>query len=385
MLMEGEVFLEKYRIERQIGCGGMGAVYSAVDIDLDRRVAIKVLLPEIAASSLAATRFINEGRAAARVEGDHVARVFAAGRTPKGVPYMVMEFLEGVDLEGLLRKRGRLAVWEAVDILLQALKGVAEAHRHGIVHRDLKPANLFLHRRGDGAYVVKVLDFGVSKANRPSTIAPSDDQDEPELTVTKALLGSPAYMSPEQLYDSKRVDVRTDIWSLGVIFYEMLAGVAPFEEKSLSDLVVAILHKTPPPLRELRPDIAPELERILDGCLTRDRDQRTATAAALAEQLEDFAASGLGDADTEPPPSLTEPAHTLVEPVRAMAEAAAATIVESSPSSLMPPPSSMTPSSSLVKTEVWEPKTPPSLVLQISFFFLMLAAFAVACIAVWRP
>jgi len=381
MLMEGDVFLGKYRVERQIGCGGMGAVYAAVDVDLDRRVAIKVLLPEIAGSSLAATRFINEGRSAARVEGDHVARVFAAGRTPEGVPYMVMEFLEGVDLEGLLRKRGRLAVWEAVDILLQALKGVAEAHRHGIVHRDLKPANLFLHRRGDGSYVVKVLDFGVSKANRPSTIAPPDDQDEPELTVTKALLGSPAYMSPEQLYDSKRVDFRTDIWSLGVIFYEMLAGVAPFEEKSLSDLVVAILHKTPPPLRELRPDIAPELERIFDGCLTRDRDQRTASAAALTEQLEAFAASGLGDADTEPPPSLTEPAHTLVEPVRAMAEAAAATIAE-------PPPSSMVPSStvppSLVKTYVWQPKPPPSLVLQVSFFFLMLAAFAVACIAMLR-
>jgi serine/threonine-protein kinase len=161
----------------------------------------------------------------------------------------------------------------------------------------------------------------------------------------------------------------------------MLAGVAPFEEKSLSDLVVAILHKTPPPLRELRPDIAPELERILDGCLTRERDERTPSAAALTEQLEAFAASGLGGADTEPPPSLTEPAHTLVQPVRAMAEAAAATIVE-------PPPSSMIPASSvppsLAKTYVWQPKPPPSLLLQVSFFFVMLAAFAAACIAMLR-
>jgi len=371
MLTAGDSFLEKYRIERQIGCGGMGVVYAAVDVDLDRRVAIKILLPEVAASPLAATRFVNEGRAAARVGGDHVARVFAAGRTPEGLPYMVLEFLEGVDLEVFLQQRGTLEIGEAVDILRQALEGVAEAHANGIVHRDLKPANLFLHRRHDGSHVVKILDFGVSKASQPL----ADDDEERELTVTRTLLGSPAYMSPEQLYDSKRVDPRTDIWSLGVILYEMLAGVAPFEEKSLSDLVVAILHKTPPPLRELRADVPPELEVILAGCLERDREKRTGSASALAAELAAFALRPPAPrAAFAPAPA---PAPALI--VEAGIEPAPLSHrrVPPTPMQVEPPP----PSSRGTRTLELAPKPRASTRLQLSFFIVMIAAFAVLCLA----
>ncbi len=319
-LRSGDIFLEKYRIDRQIGCGGMGIVYAATDLDLHRKVAIKVLLPEIAAMPMAAARFVHEGRAAARIEGEHVARVFAAGRTPEGLPYMVLELLDGIDLEGFLQQRGRLEIGEAAGILLQALQGVEEAHRHGIVHRDLKPANLFLHRRGDGSLVVKVIDFGVSKASRPA----AGDDDQQSLTVTKTLLGSPAYMSPEQLYDAKRVDARTDIWSLGVILHEMLAGVAPFEESSLSELVVAILHKPPPPLKDLRPDVPPGLEAVLAGCLERDREKRIPSASALAAALVPFA--GPGEIDMTPrlapsaPSDRSQPPQSSGERLRATSE-----------------------------------------------------------------
>jgi len=368
MLTNGDIFLERYRIESQIGCGGMGAVYAAVDVDLNRRVAVKILLPEIASSPLAATRFVNEGRAAARVGGEHVARVFGAGRTPEGLSFMILEYLEGVDLEVFLQENGRLEIDEAVDILLQALEGVAEAHLQGIVHRDLKPANLFLHRRNDGSYVVKIIDFGVSKASRPLT----DVDGEHELTATRTLLGSPAYMSPEQLYDSKRVDPRTDIWSLGVILYEMLAGVAPFEEKSLSDLVIAILHKTPPPLGELRPDVPPGLEAVLARCLARDREHRTASASALAAELTPFGSRGSHERLSPAPlvsahPAPVEQADT--EPAPAMQD-------EPTPFSGEPPPSSKD-----ARTHAWAfmPHTP--IRLQLSFFLVMLAAFAVLCAA----
>ncbi|WP_394841730.1 serine/threonine protein kinase [Pendulispora brunnea] len=292
MLAVGDLFLGKYRIERMIGAGGMGAVYAAKDIDLARRVAIKVLLPEIANVPQAATRFVNEGRVAARVEGEHVARVYAAGHTPEGIPYMVLELLEGMDLAELLQRRGRLPVGEAVDILLQALQGVAEAHRHGIVHRDLKPANVFLHRRADGSEVVKVLDFGVSKVYGVEG-----------LTTTETMIGSPEYMSPEQVVHAKSVDHRTDIWSIGVILYEMLTGVTPFIDNSLSGTIMAVMHRTPHPVRQLRPDVPAGLEAVLAHCLERDLSRRVADVTTLAHWLASFASAAMSAA----PPTVREP------------------------------------------------------------------------------
>ncbi|WP_394824590.1 protein kinase domain-containing protein [Pendulispora albinea] len=284
ILAEGQLFLGKYRVEKLIGRGGMGAVYAAIDIDLARKVAIKVLLPQIATSRTAASRFVNEGRAAARIEGEHVARIFAAGRTEDGLSYMVLELLEGIDLADHLTQRGRLGVAEAVDIVLEALEAVEEAHRHGIIHRDLKPGNLFLHRRGNGAQVVKVLDFGISKRSHPF----SDTSGEQELTMTRALLGSPFYMSPEQLQDSKSVDTRTDIWSLGIILYEMLAGIVPFRGDTLHDLFHAIIEQPVLPLGNWRPDIPPALHAVVARCLERDLKRRFALASEVTRALTPF-------------------------------------------------------------------------------------------------
>ncbi|WP_394825274.1 protein kinase domain-containing protein [Pendulispora albinea] len=334
MLTEGELFLDKYRIEKLVGIGGMGAVYAAVDVDLARKVAIKILLPEIARSQTAASRFVNEGRAVARVEGEHVARVFAAGRTEQGLPYMVLELLEGQDLAKLLEERGKLGVGEAVDILVQALGGVAEAHRHGIVHRDLKPANLFLHRRSNAAPVVKVLDFGVSKASRPLT----DTSMHQNLTATSTMIGSPYYMSPEQLMDSKSADHRADIWSLGCILYEMLTGVVPFDDPLLSGLVIAILRKRPVPVRQLRPDVPAALEAIVVRCLERDPSQRIGTAAALARLLLPFATDTRAPAfvvpaiePEAPPPSIDAKTQVWVPKRPALAAAHATPTPASNP------------------------------------------------------
>ncbi|WP_394830935.1 serine/threonine protein kinase [Pendulispora rubella] len=240
-LQPGDFFLEKYRIERLVGQGAMGAVYAAMDVDLARRVAIKVLLPAAANTPQAESRFIHEARAAARIEGEHVARVFAAGRAPAGPAYMVLELLEGSDLRELLSRCGRLAIEEAVDILLETLEAISEAHHHGIVHRDLKPENIFLARRSDGSAFVKVLDFGISKTHNPFTTSES----EHALTSTRALLGSPLYMAPEQLRNAKNVDGRADIWSLGVILYEALTGRHPFRGETLGELLAAILEGKP--------------------------------------------------------------------------------------------------------------------------------------------
>jgi len=281
----------------------MGAVYAAMDMDLARRVAIKVLLPQIATSRTAATRFVNEGRAAARIEGNHVARIFAAGRTDAGIPYMVLELLDGLDLADHLAQRGRLGLGEAVDILLEALQAVEEAHQQGIVHRDLKPGNLFLHRRSNGSQIVKVLDFGISKSSHPL----SETSGEQELTMTQALLGSPFYMSPEQLQDSKAVDRRTDIWSLGVILYEMLAGAAPFHGETLRELFMAILEQPVPDLRHVRNDVPAALQAIVARCLERDLARRIPDAAELVRALTPFSSRASASFARAQPMNFTVP------------------------------------------------------------------------------
>ena len=198
----GEVVAGKYRVDRVLGTGGMGVVLAATQVDLDRRVAIKFLLPAALKNPEVVARFSREARSAAKIQSEHVARVIDVGVLPTGAPYMVMEYLDGSDLAQRISAGERLPLAEAVRYVLEACEALAEAHAAGIVHRDLKPANLFLARRPDRTSSVKVLDFGISKS-------PVGDGG---ITSTQAVMGSPLYMSPEQLVSAKRVDHRTDIW-----------------------------------------------------------------------------------------------------------------------------------------------------------------------------
>jgi serine/threonine protein kinase/tetratricopeptide (TPR) repeat protein len=276
----GDFVLGKYRIERVIGRGGMGVVYLALHEALHQRVALKVLAPAAAKHHASATRFINEARAAARIRGDHVASVMDVGQLENGIPYMVLEYLEGSDLSKVLHERGPLPIVEAVDYIVQALSAIAHAHAAGVVHRDLKPGNLFLAERTDGGLTIKVLDFGISKL---------DGEAATEITHTSAVLGSPGYMSPEQVRSSRSVDGRADIWSLGVILYRLLAAQGPFRGEAMSEVLAAVLEQAPPPLREARPDVPEDLERVIMKCLEKDRDARWATAGELATALAPFA------------------------------------------------------------------------------------------------
>ena len=229
----GDVLAGKYRVERVIGAGGMGVVVQATHLELDERVAMKFLLPHAIENAEAATRFVREARAAVKIKSEHVARVTDVGRLENGAPYIVMEFLQGSDLAAVLQN-GPLSIEDAVDFVLQASDAMAEAHAANIVHRDLKPSNLFMSLRSDGTPLIKVLDFGISKVNVPDT-------SDAGLTRTTAIMGSPFYMSPEQMRSSKDVDHRTDIWALGVILYELLTGTQPFNGETLPQLVLVFL------------------------------------------------------------------------------------------------------------------------------------------------
>ena len=274
----------KYRVDKVLGIGGMGVVVAAHHIQLDDRVAIKFLLPETLGNGDAVMRFAREARAAVKIKSEHVARVTDVGTLDNGAPYMVMEYLEGGDLSAWLAERGRLPVEQAVDLLLQACEAIAEAHAIGIVHRDLKPANLFVARLPGGVQSVKVLDFGISKLTGFSASG-----GESSATKTSALLGSPLYMSPEQMRSSKDVDARGDIWALGVILYELLAGAAPFIADSMPELVFKIVDGAPVPLLQLRPDVPSGLEAVIFRCLEKDRARRFQTVGDLAGALSPFA------------------------------------------------------------------------------------------------
>ena len=231
---EGDVLAGKYRVERVLGVGGMGVVVVAHHLQLDEKVALKFLLAEALGDSEAVIRFVREARAAVKIKSEHVARLIDVGQLENGSPYMVMEYLKGGDLAAWLQERGTMPLEQAVEFVLQACEAIAEAHALGIVHRDLKPANLFCIRRADSRLSIKVLDFGISKIVRKT----GDLHPDVSMTRTNAVLGSPAYMSPEQMQASKHVDARTDIWSLGVILFELLSGRIPFEGEAVTELAI---------------------------------------------------------------------------------------------------------------------------------------------------
>jgi serine/threonine-protein kinase len=277
----GDVLAGKYSVERVLGVGGMGVVVEAMHLELDERVALKFLLPAALENPEAATRFVREARAAVRIKSEHVVRVSDVGRLEDGAPYIVMEFLEGSDLSKLIDE-GPIEVADAVDYVLQACLAMSAAHGLGIVHRDLKPSNLFLTRRSDGSPVVKVLDFGISKVV-------ARDKSEPGLTKTATPMGTPYYMSPEQLRSAKDVDHRTDIWALGVILFELFTRMPPFQAESMPQLVAAVLTEPPMALDKLCPDLPAELRAVVNRCLEKDPARRYQSVAELAHALVPFA------------------------------------------------------------------------------------------------
>ncbi|MBX3191690.1 MAG: protein kinase [Labilithrix sp.] len=281
----GDTIAGKYRVDRVLGAGGMGVILAGHHVQLDQRVAIKVLKPSAIDNAEYVARFGREARAAAKLRSEHVARVLDVGQTETGLPYMVMEYLSGRDLSQVVREAGSLRIVEAIEYVIQACEGLAEAHRAGIVHRDLKPANLFLTKHTDGTPLVKVLDFGISKM-----VARAGEQDPSDgLTQTQSMIGSPHYMSPEQLRSARDVDARTDIWSLGGVLFKLLSGDAAFEGHSTADLCVSILTGPPRNLRKLRPAVTEELERVVLKCLAKDPNERYATVGELAQALAAYA------------------------------------------------------------------------------------------------
>jgi eukaryotic-like serine/threonine-protein kinase len=286
MIQQGELLAGKYRVEQVLGAGGMGYVVAAMHEQLGQRVAVKLLVPELCENEDSVTRFLREARAAVRIQSEHVARVIDVGELTNGAPYMVMEFLNGRDLADELDQPGQIEISLAIDYVLQASEAVAEAHSIGVIHRDLKPANLFLTHRPDGTALVKVLDFGISKA---INVEESALEPAPSLTATHSLLGSPAYMSPEQIRRPKQVDTRTDIWSLGSILWELLTRDPPFNAESPLALLAAVVSDPLPSIREKRPDVPPELEVVIAKCLEKNPDNRYQTVAELADALAPFA------------------------------------------------------------------------------------------------
>lgn len=280
MPVPGDVVAGKYRLEKVVGEGGMGVVYAAQHLVLKQRVAVKVLLPDAATSDHVVERFAREAQAAARIMSEHVARVMDAGSTANGAPFLVMEYLEGCDLQELLAIEGSLPATDVVDYLLQALEALAHAHAVGIVHRDIKPANLFLACRADGGNVIKVLDFGISKTVR--------SRPEDRVLTGQAVLGSPVYMSPEQLRNAKNIDARADIWSLGVVAYELLAGKPPFDGDGVGEIFAAILESEPVPLHVRNARVSPELSAVLMKCMQRKAEDRWRDAAEFAKAIGPF-------------------------------------------------------------------------------------------------
>ena len=278
-VQEGDILAGRYRVERVLASGGMGVVVAATHIGLGQKVALKFLLPSVLSSQDAAARFDREARAAALLKSEHITRIIDVGKLENGAPYMVMEFLEGCDLADLLVRDGPLSVETAATYLLQACEGLGEAHAAQIVHRDLKPSNLFRASRPDGSPLIKILDFGISKVA---------DAGQASVTSTAAVLGSPMYMSPEQMVSSKSVDARADIWSLGVVLYQLVSGHPPFEEETLPGLFVAISTKEPRPLSE-RMAAPPELQALIAKCLEKSPAARFQNVAELATALAPFA------------------------------------------------------------------------------------------------
>jgi serine/threonine-protein kinase len=307
MFTPGSQFARRFVVERVLGQGGMGIVFAARHLELDELVAIKVMLPEVAANAEAAARFQREARASVRIKSDHIVRVLDVSRLDDGTPYMVMEYLEGENLDEHLRRHGPLNLETAARYLIEACDAIAAAHSIGIVHRDLKPQNLFLAKQGDETNRIKVLDFGISKVSEKLS------QCEATLTHTSSLMGSPLYMSPEQMQSAKTVDHRTDIWALGCVLFELLTKGPPFNAATIPELCAAVLTQPSPSARTLRPDLPAVIDTIIGRCLEKTPEARYATVGHFAQDLLAFApnaaaiVAGISRRRSSMPPPLSAP------------------------------------------------------------------------------
>jgi serine/threonine-protein kinase len=311
----GSIFAGKYKIEKVIGAGGMGVIFCATHMQLEQRVAIKLLTSGAALDPERVGRFAREAKAAARIHSEHVVRILDYGTHASGAPFIVMEHLVGSDLAMAVKTRGGLPVDEAIDYMIQACDGVAEAHAAGIVHRDLKPSNLVLTRKKDGTQIIKVLDFGASKLTAECSIATSDLSK----TDASALIGSPRYMAPEQLKAAHEIDSRADIFALGATLFELLAGEPVFRAESISRLFTKILWDAPPSILKFRDDVPAGLDALVFRCLEKAPDDRYQTVKELVEALAEFAPARSAALVVQigrlgrPPASIAPPPRTILK------------------------------------------------------------------------
>ena len=275
-LPPGTILLGKYRVEELIGTGGMSRVLRVSHLYLQQSVALKVLLPTVAESAGTVQRFLREAQATVKLRSEHIARVSDVGTLADGLPFMEMEYLDGNDLNQILRHHGPQVPAIVCDLMLQACEGLSEAHHMGIIHRDIKPSNFFITRRPDGSMLLKILDFGISKTPVGYT----------ELTGTQTVIGTPTYMAPEQMKSGRSADPRSDIWSLGVVMYQLINGRPPFAGESYAELVLKVGAEPPEPMHVQIPQ---GLHELIFRCLEKDPNRRHQTVAELARQLAPYA------------------------------------------------------------------------------------------------
>jgi serine/threonine-protein kinase len=281
----GIMVAHKYRIESILAAGAMGTLFAATDITLGRRIAIKVARVAPERQNELDRRLILEAQCAAHLRCEHTARVLEIGQLSSGAPFIVMDLLDGEDLETILQRAKRLQIRHAVSYVMQACVALAEAHGLGIVHRDIKPENLFLAKHLDGSRIIKLIDFGASTLVR--SVAPGSASPHDPMVV-----GTPLYMAPERIRDPSSSDPRSDIWSLGALLSELLTGIPPFDADTVREVCQRVLHGEPSAIRVRRPDVSIPLERIVIRCLEKQPEARFTDVAALAAALARFAPPG---------------------------------------------------------------------------------------------
>lgn len=280
----GEEIAGRYAIERAIAEGGMGLVFAARHADLDELVAIKFLKPEFARQPEIIGRFAREAKACTKIKSEYVAKVLDVGVNPTRGPYIVMEYLEGEDLSELLARDGKLPPERAVELILQCCEALAQAHALGIIHRDIKPENLFVVKNESAVPTLKVLDFGVSKTALTGKIFGN----ELSVAKTQSLLGTPLYMSPEQLRGKIDIDPDSEVWAVGAVLYELVTGEAPFTGNTVTEVCASVLETIPRPPIERAPQVMPELQAVIMKCLEKTPTNRYKTIAELAVALQPF-------------------------------------------------------------------------------------------------
>jgi serine/threonine protein kinase len=274
----GDLIQSRYRLNKLLGSGASGSVWSAKNELIDRDVALKIMRPDVAEDAVALQRFFNEAKASGRVRSTSIVQIFDLGQAEDGSPFLVFELLEGEGLDARLARDAMVEAELGAELFVGAAKALHLAHQQGIIHRDLKPANIFLHRETDGRLVAKILDFGISKV--------FESGNNFTLTRTGTVVGSPAYMAPEQASGREDLDGRADVWALGVVMYEALSGTLPHEAPNYNALMVRILTQDVDPIATRNKELPPGLAAVVDQCLRRDRDERIPTAGSLAAQLE---------------------------------------------------------------------------------------------------